>query len=698
MVFPDSSVVSGLDTPSRPVGNFTQPPPNVDFRDVDFDQYGDIAVAVGLGGEVWRFESGSESWFDLDGSLTITEDLHGVDYDESTGKFIIVGDGATSTISAYTTDGFSNPVGIAAGADPALEFYDVAVDSNTGEFVAVGPDNAYWHDGATWNSLSSMSGVGTYYSVDYSNYYSKYYVVGEDTGFNGVLWEVSAGVANGPLTGPNYYGGTWDNMPLFGVACNDIGDTLIVGDHTVDLYYAGNFYNASNVDSHDKLHDVLWGGSEEALIVGNNTMGGVLYKYGYESKRVSELPGSPDITNDLYAVSGRDGTPRYAMAIGDFGSDSAYKISQTSGFNDIKTKTKIPHILEMGLYKNPDPNDPLNQRLNSQIDVNSNDFISTSYRLYVQVYHAEPGQLRLVNISAWYDNGLTGINSNYPVADQWNQTRAFSFGFDYDNAGNEFQWNYPKLTAEGQELVPDYPACNYNYKAAADGDYLHVNFSFAPGPQARHADGESGFFGIEGNNNPHPNQWDKSAALNTPYTWDINVTATGRSSGQNTTFDEFGFYRYTELTVWGLPGSFSGAGAPGQTIGLNRVGGTPMGNVVFSANCNYSLKMYAETDLEGQNTTDFIPATNIEIAGGENNSFLPGFGEANSMYLLEKWMAPRNRGNQTDTSINTTSTSDPKYQENLTAFGSIQIWVTIPIGIEEDSYSTSLVYVLEHDG
>ncbi len=517
-----------------------------------------------------------------------------------------------------------------------------------------------------------------YYGLTPAN--DRYYIVGYNhTRGAGVMYQIHYGTSDMTeiTTTPD-----WTDRRLYAISwCRDRDYGLVVGNRTVQLYQGGNWIDVIGFEGNDELFDITWLDDKVAYIVGKNTSGvGILFSYTHTQKSIAEIPKGGLTPNPHYGVAVRpNASPVYALSVGDTGSDSALKISQTSQAADIITDVQFPKIQEIGIYDHGEVGGM--QRLNTQIDVNSGGTATQKYTLYVYVDNKVENEMFSVDVYAWYDNGI--LTSDYPNENDENRTRAFRFRADYDGFGTTFSQQYPYAVGNQREVSLLVNYCDAQYWNNGTHDIWELIFTFAPGPQMRHANG------LDGNFNEPVYSTVRSEGLSTTNTWNLHISANG---GESNMYGEFGVYRFTSLTLAGVTGTYTGLGAPGQTIELTATSSTI---VNYSANCNHTLKMYLETDLIGDSGVTRIGATNLTFKGGYGNSTLTGYGEFNSVYILGNigsWYAPRNRFNYTTTATNTSD------ENGMTDYPNIIWWLDIPMGIPEDVYRANVIYVLEHDG
>lgn len=683
--------VEGADVGFKPIVGITDYPGSpisedgAELTGIAWHPKGTIALAVGIVsgiGVAYRYDRSSANWTSINHGSGV--ELHGVTWFQHMNTFIVVGDGRNDNPSIFTTDGYN----------PLLEFpmifhhqnrvfYDVVCNGQD-SLLMVGESVSMYRGG---NLISiGVDNNHDYYGVAYSNHF--YYFVGASSS-NGIFCSIHLSGSNaGTIPPPDHMyggsGGIW-STPLYGIDAHGT-DIIVVGEDVIEVYDTySQTYIDEPVQGLDQPGEILKGvtwiaESRSAYIVGQRGLyDGLVYQYRWDIHRASRVPGSLEMGRQN-AIACMEIPPFMMMSVGLNASDSAWQISQTSGFSDIIVNTYLPHILyvdmrEMGHHDGV---------LGRQIDVNSAGREDRVYELTVLVRHNVPDILHRVEFSAWFAGHNTGMSSHYPLEDENNRTTAFRV--EWNRFGDNFIWLWPTLDGDQQEIIPG----EHTYideSVAGDYDQFNITFRFVPGPQMRFANGIDGTF-IE-NGAPYS----KDSALLTPNTWDIGVKAQDIEGGQNTTFHEFGVYRFLSLSIQGIPGSYTTSGAPGMTDVFLVPGGDTYIN--YSSNCFHAIKVYAESNLTGVDTGVMIPASNLYVQGGFREKIvLSTSGEAGAVYLIgdpvqDEWVTPRRRYNYTTTFINTLN-------EGQTPYPAIQWWIDIP-GVPEDSYRTNLIYVLEHD-
>ncbi len=672
-----------------------------DLSDIAWNSAGTIALAVGWStadsrGVAYRFEARTGEWFRLtheDGNM-----IYGVTWCDTTegGSFIVVADGTSGTDSSVGyTDGFNGLMPLYGGLN-GENLRSVATNNIDPNPVVVGLNGAFMYDGTDWQPIGGLQGGDTYNDITYTGGF--YYIVGErfiDPDYRGVFYRLVDGGQNAQyISPPEYYDPAELNVFMFDLHGVDaIGDDVIlVGTNIIDVYNEGS-YMGTPVHLEDPMEyifrGVVWSNDIVAYIVGHDlSNNGFYYQYNIELHKVSEIPGSSDISNAQHGIAGTNSSPMM-ISVGNYASDSAWQISQTSSFNNVITDVETPDIQWMRLYDFEDSGKT--QRLNSQIDVNPEGQIGRRYVIEVEVTHKIQGYLDSVEVYGWFDEGFTGQNSNFPEVGPDLRTRAFYFEATYDGEQTNFHQWFPDEIIGDPIIHPEIrlldweSSATYGWDEVNEQDIWTIEFVFAPGAQTRFAPGDNGQF-----HGPLGGDHDKDSALNTPNTWDFHIRGNDVGEGEDNMWGEFGIFRFTSLTLSGLPGSYHGVGAPGQEIELTA------GETVlrYSANCEHLLHVYVETDLKGTLGQN-IPASSLEVQGGfRERVAITAAGYGNSVYLLgdstPSYIPPRNMYDHSLTSIDTSNEEPTSYQD-------IRWWITIP-SVPEDTYSANIVYVLEHSG
>ncbi len=668
---------------------------NLNLTDIEWHPSGDFAVIIGDGGYVYRYVPGYEVWYEIDGDTGVVVDLRAITWNEFNNNFVVVGGiWSDSKPSAWVTDGY-DPLTELGGPDTSpnnKEFHDVAIDTN-GVVIAVGTGGTVFVYDGGWGMKSIISSYNDLFGITYNSHNEMFYCVGYQKDLKrGVLWEYNQTGGNVVEISPPTHGG-WSDNPLFDIETeSNYGDMIIVGSKNIDIYRIGtkNFLYSKIVGGlhgDEVFRAVNWvKDNKEAYIVGNNSASGMFCHYTVDNHRVSRLPNPVDSSNTQNGISTIYDPSPVTLSAGDNHVNNYFMISRTSAFKETITENVAPEIEHIDMYD--EEGDP---SLRKQIDVNSEGSMNYIYEIYVRVSHSKPDMLEYVEVALWFDEGAVGNDSVYPPEDDMNRTRAFKFNASYDDGSTSFNQIYPVRSenfdyGNQTEVVLDVGNCFSFYDNSSTTEVWELYFAFSLGPQMRYANGDGGTF------NGPPYGSTKEEGLATPDTWDLHVSANDKDNLTDNMYGEFGIYKYMSLNIAGLPDTYSGMGAPGQTIELST---SSLKVVKFSANCPHRLKVYAETDLKSDTSGDIIPATSLTVQGGYSNQTLDGYGETHAVYLLgddsPMFNPPRGKYNFTTTQFNTVN-------ETFTDYPELRWWVFIPTGISKGVYTANIIYVLEHEG
>jgi hypothetical protein len=301
-----------------------------------------------------------------------------------------------------------------------------------------------------------------------------------------------------------------------------------------------------------------------------------------------------------------------------------------------------------------------------------------------------------INITAWYDEGLTGITGACPPATygDTNRTRQFSMVYDA-NAGttawafpagvpNEFSWVDTNLWG------PYGPDFHY---------FLYINVSFEI--QTWAADGN----GFASGGATGGNIWDINSGLNDPSSWDfmVNVYDRVNTGAADQAFEEFGMNKAVSIAVAGNPTGNAPPGTNGVALG-------PTSQVTYSANCNYTVNVsIPDLYLNGIVGPDVIAATNLYIRNAESADLVNQYTSeiSNQVYFTgpgADWLVWGNRSNpgapgaldELNPPYNGTNANGPFGSNFNTYVGPTDIswWANIPAGIPEGTYWAVITFTI----
>ena len=222
-------------------------------------------------------------------------------------------------------------------------------------------------------------------------------------------------------------------------------------------------------------------------------------------------------------------------------------------------------------------NSTADSKLNAQVDVNE------QYQFVVNItQNSSWVDIDYINITAWYDDGDDGSTYNSTAGGNLNMY------LQYENTTG---------TAVFSMLWPD-DEVTFNAGSCIEivhNDSCHnLTFVFTPLYQVRHAQGDG--------------SW--STATNTTddiYSWNFIIDVDTSSDQSSYITDEYGIYRYSEISSAGNP---SMSGAPGSTATAPAI------SVVTRANENFSLSVDLNATLDGPGAYTMANTT-VGLAGGD---------------------------------------------------------------------------------
>ncbi|GEM_PF-4506983 len=703
---------SGVDVGREPLTTAPNPDPNTPIQAAIWD--GDEGVCVGEKGVVYSMTYDFRQGVTYKNVSTVSTDFYGVDRGYKDAYFLVVGHGSLVTDPTVYYVNSTIFTSIGTPTDLAAEtLYDVAVDPvNSSRFIVVGSDGTngviYYYDGTGFHSVNN-TGIGIPPSGDilqgvtavYDGAEWYFLIVGSNSAGDGVVYYINeSALASGTYDGALQAAPT---LPADAYACEAIPPTMnyamVTGkgyayvlrpNGTVAFDFSEIFpslKNGNNIALYDVNFYTPTESTTEGFVVGVNTSSndGAIFMYTKKDSSYGVLSeytlGSISLTNtSLSAVAPKDfGSPRFVTIFGSdvgTGTPIALSANSVSATNQLNVNTLYPHIDKIEMFEGT-PGSLGASVLNSYIDVDTGTG-STVYTIKITAHHDDgwDNATKYIHLYLWWDDGKNESNSVYPGGVN-NNTEAY-FQFENVPSGSD-TWTAPNDWGQHEiELLTG--SC----RDVAINDTTHeVYFVLIFNKQVW---ATTGTF-TEAAGSTATDQHNVTLALNDKNTWDIKAEIVDtNNAGKDTAYDEFGIYKYTELTADGLPGDQSGSGPPGASITLLPAGQ----DVIFSANYNYSLSVWAE-DLWNPSKTAHIGASNLSVEGGQwapgNAQHLPGAGETNRVYLLGgsgSWTSPNEGGNTTTTS-------------NAVGGGTAVTWYCdIPIGVPEDHFYGTINYVLEH--
>ncbi|HHH80159.1 MAG TPA: hypothetical protein ENL13_04585 [Thermoplasmatales archaeon] len=280
-------------------------------------------------------------------------------------------------------------------------------------------------------------------------------------------------------------------------------------------------------------------------------------------------------------------------------------------------------------------------RRNAMIDVN------TEYMFVVNVTCPTTWQeIEYINITAWYDAGSEASTYN---------------GTAGGNLNMFLQYQNTTGTAVYNKLWPDNEVTKGDLVETVYNESCHViKLEFTPLNQVRSAVGDGG-------------GWDNTTnATNDAGSWNFKIEAT--TSGGNTTWvkDEYGVYRYCEVSS---SASVSASALPGHRASTSPGDFT----ITYKANTPYKLTVTTNVTLNRVGGGDSISRAYINVSGGD----ISGYDSLSDgiAYILGS-----------SGSYHAQEIDDPQETINDVAYH-----CDIPYGTLSGTYSSKLYYTLSLD-
>ncbi|HDD57403.1 MAG TPA: hypothetical protein ENF43_02680 [Thermoplasmatales archaeon] len=281
-------------------------------------------------------------------------------------------------------------------------------------------------------------------------------------------------------------------------------------------------------------------------------------------------------------------------------------------------------------------------RRNAMIDV------GTEYKFVVNVTCPNTWQeIDYINITAWYDN--ENDSSLY------NQTKG-------GNLNMFLQYKNTTGTAQYNMLWPDDEVTKGDLIETVYNESCHtIQLEFTPLYQVRSAIGDG-------------DGWDNTTnATNDIKSWNFKIEVT--TSGDNVTWvnDEYGVYRYCELSS---SASVSASAQPGHRASTSSGAFT----ITYKANAPYKLNVTTNATLDRIGGGDSISRAHINVSGGDIGAGYDSLADGVA-YILGS-----------SGSYHAIETDDP--QETVT---DVTYHCDIPYGTLSGVYSSKLYYTLSLD-
>ncbi|MCK4758150.1 MAG: hypothetical protein KAS67_06850 [Thermoplasmata archaeon] len=574
--------------------------------DLNVDTYNDV-LAGSPHFDTANSDTGLASIFSLHSFSASSMNLKGTCFDGT--KFFIVGDAGPSGY-AFT---YSEAGGLVK-IDDAVVLQDAginAIASGTNCAIAVGSLSGsgvvyrYNYGTLTWEKLSETPGE-TYQGITF-NGVDKFYMVGYETTNNyprayflNESEDVKYGLDDGSIPAKcMLYDIEWNLNSNFGLACGLDPDPGANG-NLFKVTTGGAWYRMIGTGDTDDLRGVSWkSDGSRALVVGYNATHAQMYSMYEGNGFVGRVPDGSNVLagHQLFAVDNKPlmTKPDYSLAVGASAMKVYFNLFDDS--TQIRVVSEYPHIFNVGMWKKSDGIGGLST-LNKQVDV------SETYTFFAEVNYSfgavdeilDGNNNVRINLTAWYDEGKVNTDSE-PWSSWTDENRTSIFSAEWEEGpAQAAAMTYPINSPTFNEFGLDSWWLN-----PGAGDHYNIYFNITLGNQTHTADGQN--FG----NGAASSLYDKIQALNDPFSWDFSfrIYDVDYPDAENITYEEFGVFRSTNITVSGNPSGNAPPGFNDKFLGSSMV------------TCSANMPYYTNVSIPRLNmTTDdskFIPATSVAV-------------------------------------------------------------------------------------
>ncbi len=443
----------------------------------------------------------------------------------------------------------------------------------------------------------------------------------------------------------------------------------------------------------DTYKDVSWhpDGSMAMLVGFTNVSDGVINHYypdAYNSMKKMSVDG---YYGNLYGVDVKGWTsPSSGLIVGSAGAVGSYLSAADSG-TTLTVNAAFPHMYAIDMWKTSDGTET--STLNTQVDIDE------IYTFYTEVNYTIAGVDELfdgnnntfIDLTAWYDEGNDLLAM--PASDDTHRTKKFVARFFEDIAGPAGVTGtivYPTGSPGTNEVTLDSVGCSGPY--GADNRYgVWINVSF--GLQMRAAAGPFG--GASGD------IYDSGNSFNGANSWNIEMEVYDNDfpGASNTTYEEFGVFTYTNISIAGNP---SGNAPPGS----NSNAMAPNSQIIYSANTPYYVNVSIPDLTSGANSIaatyvnislvgaypagfDYEPYTEINASWGTYGRPFAG-ADSERMVWGNETLNPSHLIAPTD---NGTYAHGP-WGSDFNGYGATEVnwWVSVPGGTPEGIYQATITF------
>ena len=482
-------------------------------------------------------------------------------------------------------------------------------------FLAVGIDNiastpyaAWFEEGVGWTEVTTgWTGEDeALYDVvwDQSITTPIWYAVGTNfSSANGIIYQFE----NPGTTIPAYYTTNMTDMAsLTSIDWRDgFADSGLLGGSNNGVEPA-NIYAFTDlsgpqplINSTYLITDISWHPDDNmAMVVGYyGGLGGVVYHYHPDAPdpiiKMTEGIGYPDFNG--VDVKGWT-SPSSGLIVGNTGAVGSYLSAENSD-TYLTVNAAFPHIYDIDMWETSDAGQA--STLNTQVDIDD------TYTFYTEVNYTIGGVDELfdignvnntfIDLTAWYDEGTEAL---MPLSDDTHRTKKFVARF-YEGvagtAGVAGTMIYPTASPGTDEITFDSVGCSGPF--GIDDRYaVWINVTF--GRQMRAAAGPFG--------GASTNIFDTGNSFNGADSWNFQMEVYDNDfpGASNTTYEEFGTFMYTNISITGNPSVNAPPGSVNEFMAPNSF-------ITYSANTPYYVNVSIPDLTSGG---DSIAATEVNIS------------------------------------------------------------------------------------
>ncbi len=666
--------------------------------DLNIDTYNDV-LAGSPHFDTTNSDTGLVTIFSL---LTLTSSsmkLKGTCFNGT--DFLLVGDAGPSGY-AFT---YSESGGLVEIDDPIiLQNADInAIVSGSTCAIAVGSLSGsgvvyrYDYGSETWEKLSETPDE-MYQGITYNDV-DKFYIVGYETNNNyprayflNESEDIKYSLDDGSLPVKCMFNDiSWNLNSNFGLVCGFDPDSGTNG-NLFKVTVGGAWNRINGTGNTDDLRGISWKSDDSrALVVGHNATHAQIYSLYSDNAHVGRIPDALNTLagHQLFGVDNKPFStkPDYSLIIGASAMKVYFNLFDDS--TQVTVSGEYPHIFNVGMWKKSDGIGGLST-LNQQLDV------SETYTFSAEVNYSLGGvdeflngnnNIR-INLTAWYDEGKINSNSEpWPTWTNENRTSIFSAEWE-EGPAQSAAMTYPINSPTSNEF-----RLESWWLGPGAGDHYNIYFNITLDNQTHAGDGANFVSG------PATSLYDKNQALNDPNSWDIQfrIFDADYPDAENITYEEFGIFRYTNITVSGNPSGNAPPGSDDNPLGSSQV--TYSANIAHHVNVSIprlnlttdDSKFIPATDVAVRSTSLLANNTNTQINGSWTfGRAFPGANQdlgvwGNASMSAGYWMVPAPRNG---------TTAHGPWGSNYNGYGATEVewYATVPGATAEGTYQATITF------